>query len=150
MILSTLCYIESDGKYLMLNRNKKKNDVNGGKWIGVGGKFEKDESPVNCLLREVKEETGLTLKNHFFRGVITFVCEGAESEQMFLFTSTAFDGKLKTCDEGDLAWVEKSEVFDLNLWEGDRIFLRYLDENRPPFLLKLVYDKDGELISVEG
>ena len=137
---STLCYLERDGQYLMLHRVKKKNDVNQDKWIGIGGKFEDGESPEECLLREVREETGLTLRSYRFRGVVTFLCPPWETEYMFLFTADDWTGALTDCDEGDLAWVDKSAVTSLPIWEGDKIFLRLLAEDAPFFSLKLVYE----------
>ncbi len=144
--LSTLCYIEKDGKYLMLHRNVKKNDVNEGKWIGVGGHFEKDESPEECLLREVKEETGLTLTSYQYRAMVTFVSGNGVTEYMSLFTADGFEGELIPCDEGDLEWVEISRIEELNLWEGDLIFHRLLLERDTFFSLKLVYDGHDKLI----
>ena len=141
MINTTLCYIEQDGKYLMLHRVKKENDLNKDKWIGIGGKFEKGESPEDCLLREAKEETGLTVTSYRYRGIVTFV-SGEETEYMHLFTADGFHGTIKTCDEGDLEWIEKQKLLDLTLWEGDKIFLRLLDEDIPFFSLKLVYEGD--------
>ena len=143
MLCSTLCYIEKDGSYLMLYRNKKQNDVNGGKWIGVGGKFEAGESPVDCLLREVKEETGLTLTRWKMRGIVTFVSDVAETEYMHLFTADRFEGELNAaCDEGELRWVPKPQIAALNLWEGDRVFLDLLANDAPFFMLKLIYSGD--------
>ena len=142
MILTTLCYMEKDDSYLMLHRVKKKVDVNKDKWIGIGGKFEKDESPEECLLREAKEETGTTLTSFRLRGVITFVCEPWERECMFLYTADAWEGEIGTCSEGTLEWVKKEDIEKLNLWEGDKIFFRLLQENRPFFSLKMVYDQD--------
>ena len=145
MFNSTLCYLENPrGEYLMLHRVKKKNDVNQDKWIGVGGKFEGDESPDECLLREVREETGVTLTRWRFRGVVTFLTNGGwEGEFMYLFTADGWEGEfVETCAEGDLEWVAKEAVPDLPLWEGDKIFLRLLAEERPPFLLTLEYDGD--------
>lgn len=142
MFLTTLCYIEKDGCYLMLHRNKKEHDVNEGKWIGVGGKFEADESPDECLLREVFEETGLYLTEYTFRGIVTFISEGWESEYMFLYTAGAFEGELRGTDaagEGELAWIRKDKILDLNLWPGDRIFHRLIFEDHPVFSLKLSY-----------
>lgn len=143
MLQTTLCYIEQDGKYLMLHRISKKNDVNKDKWIGIGGKFEPGEMPEECLLREVYEETGLTLNSYKFRGILTFVCDCAEPEYIFLYTSNDFSGQIKDCDEGELCWVEKEKVFDLNIWEGDKVMFRLLDEKKEPFSLKLVYEKDS-------
>lgn len=143
--LSTLCYIEQDGRYLMLHRTVKENDVNEGKWIGVGGHFEYGESPEECLLREVKEETGYTLTSWRYRGIVTFVYGNDIVEYMSLYTADGFTGDPIPCDEGELAWVDKSEIGDLELWEGDRIFFRLLDEDREFFSLKLVYDGQDNL-----
>lgn len=144
MLNTTLCYIERDGQYLMLHRIKKKNDINHDKWIGIGGKFEAQESPEDCLLREAYEETGLTLTSWRYRGIVTFVAgPDTEAEYMHLFTADGFEGEIKTCDEGELEWIDKSRLLELTLWEGDKIFLRLLDENAPFFSLKLVYHGDS-------
>ena len=140
--LTTLCYIEKDDCYLMLHRVKKELDINKDKWIGIGGHFEGKESPEDCLLREVKEETGLMLKNYRFRGIITFVTDGYETEYMCLYTSDDFEGELLECIEGDLEWVPKSKLRELNLWEGDYIFLELLEKTDKFFSLKLCYEKD--------
>lgn len=141
--MTTLCYIEQDGKYLMLHRTKKECDINENKWIGVGGHAEGTESPEECLLREVKEETGLTLTSYRFRGLITFVCDGQEPEMMCLFTADDFQGELITCPEGDLEWVPKEEILNLPTWEGDAIFLKLLLEDEERFFsLRLVYESD--------
>lgn len=140
--LTTLCYIEKDDCYLMLHRVKKEKDVNKDKWIGVGGHFERNESPEECLLREVKEETGLTLTSWQFRGLVTFMAEGWPTEYMCLFTADGFTGTMKECDEGVLEWVPKERLGELKLWEGDRIFLRLLTERREFFSLKLQYEGD--------
>lgn len=140
MKLTTLCYIEKDNAYLMLHRVKKENDENHDKWIGIDGKFEKDESPEDCILRETLEETGLTLTSYRYRGLITFVSDQWPTEYMHLFTADGFTGELKLCDEGDLEWIDKQKLYDLTLWEGDRIFLKLLAENAPFFSLKLVYE----------
>ncbi|HIV24180.1 MAG TPA: NUDIX domain-containing protein [Candidatus Scatomonas pullistercoris] len=145
--LSTLCYIENDGKYLMLHRTVKKNDVNKEKWIGVGGHFEENESPEECLLREVREETGYTLTSWRWRGIVTFVSGDGVTEYMSLFTADGFEGEPVPCDEGELAWVEIEKVWSLNIWEGDKIFFRLIDEDFPFFSLKLVYDGCGRLVS---
>lgn len=145
-IMTTLCYLERDGKYLMLLRNRKKKDINKGKWIGVGGKFEQGESPEECARREVLEETGLTLHEARFRALITFVTAQGMDEYMCLFTSEKFSGEEHPCDEGELAWIPKEEIPSLNLWDGDRIFLRLLSEDAPFFSLKLVYDEEGKLV----
>ncbi len=140
----SLCYIENDkGEYLMLHRVKKKNDVNHDKWIGVGGKFEDGESPEECVLRETLEETGLTLTDYRFRGIITFLSQGWETEYIHLFTATGYTGTLLECDEGDLEWVPKSEVENLPIWEGDKIFFRLIaDPDSPFFSLKMSYQGD--------
>lgn len=143
MKLTTLCYIEKDDCYLMLHRVKKENDVNHDKWIGVGGKFEADEMPEECLLREVQEETGLTLTKYRFRGIVTFVSDEWENEYMHLFTADEYIGELKACDEGELVWVKKEEIEQLNIWEGDKIFLRLLQENGGFFSLKLRYEGEN-------
>lgn len=141
MILSTICYIEKDNKYLMLHRTKKENDINKNKWIGVGGKFEEGESPEECIIREVKEETGLTLKEYQLRGIVTYVSTTWETEYMHIFTANDFEGELIECNEGDLQWIEKNKIGDLNLWEGDKIFLKkLLKENSSFFSIKFEYD----------
>ena len=143
MFNCTLCYIENDRQeYLMLHRVKKENDVNRDKWIGVGGKFEEDESPEECMLREAWEETGLTLTDYRLRGIVTFVSDRWETEYMFLYTASGYTGGLKACDEGVLEWVAKDRVEQLPIWEGDRIFFRLLREERPFFSLKLTYRGD--------
>lgn len=146
MIQSTLCYIEYGGDYLMLHRVKKEHDANKDKWIGVGGKFEDKESPEDCMLREVREETGLVLKEYRYRGIVTFVSDEWETEYMHLFTAPAQgedlpqgDGNAPSCDEGDLEWVPKQQILQLPIWEGDRIFLQLLAEEHPFFSLKLEY-----------
>ncbi len=144
--LSTLCYIEKDGQYLMLHRTVKKHDVNKDKWIGVGGHFEPDESPEECLLREVCEETGYTLTSWRYRAIVTFVSGGGVTEYMSLFTADGFTGEPIACDEGELAWVDKEEVLKLNIWEGDKIFFRLLNEYEGFFSLKLVYDGGDRLV----
>jgi len=141
MINTTLCYITRGDQVLMLHRVKKKNDLNKDKWIGIGGKFEGEESPDECLLREAKEETGLTLTSWKCRGIVTFLTnEPYEGEFMYLFTCDDFAGTLKQCDEGDLQWVSRAFLDSLPKWEGDAIFLKLLWEEAPFFLLKLRYD----------
>ena len=140
MINTTLCYIEKDGKYLMLHRIKKENDLNKDKWIGIGGKFEPKESPEQCNHREAYEETGLTLGNCEYRGIVTFVSDKWETEYMHLFTCSDFSGQLKECDEGELCWVDKKELYHLPLWEGDKIFLKLIENpNTQFFSLRLEY-----------
>ena len=143
MINSTLCYITRGNDVLMLHRVKKKNDVNKDKWIGIGGKFEPEETPDECLLREAWEETGLTLTSWRCRGIVTFLTNGDwDGEYMYLFTADGFEGSLKTCDEGDLQWVSRDFLDTLPQWEGDKIFLDLLWQDAPFFLLKLRYDHD--------
>lgn len=136
---TTLCYIEKDGCVLMLHRVKKERDENRDKWIGIGGKFEEGESPEDCLLREAKEETGLTLTDYRYRGLVTFVSDEWGTEQMHLFTAGGFSGDLRECDEGVLEWIPRERLLSLPMWEGDRIFLDLLERNEPFFSLKLVY-----------
>lgn len=149
MILSTLCYIERNieekSQYLMLHRVKKENDCNRDKWIGVGGKFQERESPEECLLREVREETGLTLTSWRFRGLVTFVSDQWPTEYMHLFTADGFTGTIGRCDEGDLEWVDLDRVEQLPLWAGDHLFLKLLASEAPFFSLKLRYQ--GETLA---
>lgn len=143
MINTTLCYIEKDDKYLMLHRIKKLNDLNQDKWIGIGGKFEPRESPEQCIRREALEETGLTLHKCNYRGIITFVSDKWPTEYMHLFTCSDFSGTIKDCDEGELCWIDKQNIYDLPLWQGDKIFLRLIeDSNIPFFSLRLEYIGD--------
>ena len=139
MKMTTLCYLERGGEYLMLHRTKKEGDENRDKWIGVGGKFEPGESPEDCLLREVREETGLTLTSWRYRGLVTFVSDVWPCEYMHLFTADGWTGEERPCDEGELRWIGKRELYDLTMWQGDRIFLKLLSEDAPFFSLKLVY-----------
>lgn len=141
--LTTLCYIEKEDSYLMLHRIKKEKDINKDKWIGVGGHFEAGESPEECLLREVYEETGLTLVSWRLRGIITFSTDVYETEYMFLYTADRYTGSLTECNEGTLEWVEKSRVPMLLIWEGDKIFFRLLEEQAEFFSLKLRYTGDS-------
>ena len=144
---TALCYIEKDEHYLMLHRTKKINDENSGKWVGIGGKFEYGESPFDCARREIFEETGLVAKKLIYRGIVTFVSYEYGTEYMHLFTSSEFSGKITDdCDEGVLSWVEKSKIFSLPMWEGDKIFLELLDREPRFFSLKLEYSGD-KLIS---
>lgn len=152
-MLTTLCYIEKDDKYLMLHRVKKENDLNKDKWVGVGGKFEPGETPEECLLREVKEETGLTLTSYKFRAIITFISDEWGVEYMHLFTADGYEGELsedmmQDCNEGELVWVTKSEIENLQLWEGDKVFFRLLEERDTFFSLKLRYEGDTLVESV--
>ena len=139
---TTLCYIEDGGRYLMLHRVKKTVDENKDKWIGIGGKFEEGESPEDCVLREVREETGLTLTRYRYRGIVTFVSNVWGTEFMHLFTADGYEGDLIDCNEGTLEWVDNARVPQLPTWEGDRIFLRLLAEDAPFFSLKLTYRGD--------
>ena len=147
-INSTLIYVERGDEYLMLHRTKKENDLNRDKWIGIGGKFEENESPEDCMLREAREETGLTLTSWRYRGIVTFLSDRWETAYMHLFTADGYSGTLRQCDEGDLAWIKKSELLKLKLWEGDKIFLRLLDSDEPFFSLKLKYEGDTLVLAV--
>lgn len=140
MINSTLCYLERGDEYLMLHRVKKKNDMNHDKWLGIGGKFEDKESPEGCILRECYEETGLTLTDYRYRGLVTFVSDEYPTEYMHLFTATGWTGEPHECDEGELDWIKKEKLLSLPMWEGDKIFLRLLEEDGPFFSLKLKYE----------
>lgn len=143
MINTTLCYIEKDNKYLMLHRNKKEKDLNAQKWIGVGGKFEAGETPEECLVREVYEETGLRLTKYIFVGIVRFESDEYEAEDMYLYKGTDFTGEIKyDCPEGTLKWVETSKVLDLPTWEGDRYFLKPLIEGKTNLRMKVRYEKD--------
>jgi 8-oxo-dGTP diphosphatase len=140
MILSTLCYLEKDNQYLMLHRTKKENDINKDKWLGVGGKFEEGESPEECIQREVKEETGFTLKSQQLRGIVTYVSTTWETEYMYVFTSNDFTGELIECNEGDLQWIEKTKVNSLNTWEGDKYIVKEIQQGTKFFTIKFNYD----------
>ena len=146
--MTTLGYIETRESYLMLHRVKKEQDVNEGKWIGIGGKFEYGESPEECMIREAKEETGLAVTSMKFRGILTLICDKQDPEYICLYTIDGFSGQLKECDEGELLWVPKDEIFGLNLWEGDRIFFDLLQKDVPFFSLKLCYEGDQLLKAV--
>ena len=138
---TTLCYLERGRDYLLLHRVKKENDENHDKWIGVGGKLEEGESPEDCLLREVREETGLTLTSWRYRGIVTFVSDEWGTEYMHLFTADAWEGQIRQdCDEGVLEWIHREKLLSLPIWEGDKIFLRLLDQDAPFFSLKLRYE----------
>ena len=139
---TTLVHLERDGCYLMLHRVRKERDENRDKWVGIGGKFEPGESPEDCALREVLEETGLTMHSWRYRGIVTFVSDEWGTEYMHLFWSDDFTGTLRDCDEGELEWVDKQRILRLPIWEGDRIFLRLLDTDEPLFSLKLCYSGD--------
>ena len=141
---TTLCYIARGRDYLMLHRVKKEKDENKDKWIGIGGKFEEGESPEDCLLREVREETGLTLQSWRYRAMVTFVSDEWGTEYMHLFTSDDYSGTLRTdCEEGELRWIDRDALLETNIWEGDKIFLRLLDTEQPFFSLKLRYRGDS-------
>ena len=143
MINTTLCYIAQGEDYLMLHRVKKENDLNHDKWIGIGGKFEDKESPEDCVVREVLEETGLKLTSYRYRGIVTFVSDRWPTEYMHLFTADGFTGTLKECDEGVLEWIPRKKLLELPHWEGDAIFLNLIDrEDTPFFSLKLCYRGD--------
>lgn len=144
--MTTLCYIEKDNKYLMLHRVKKKNDINKDKYIGVGGHLEHNETPEECIIREIKEETGLSPLSIRLRGLLTFVIDDYD-EYSFLYTCDQFEGTLKDCDEGELVWIEKDKVNDLPIWQGDKVFFDLLNRNNTYFSLKLVYIHD-ELVEV--
>lgn len=137
---TTLCHIEKDGCYLMLHRIKKENDLNRDKWVGIGGKFEDKESPEEANARETLEETGLTLNETRYCGIVTFVSDKWETEYMHIFYSDSFSGEIKQCDEGELCWIDKKELYNLPIWEGDKIFLRLLEQETPFFSLKLEYE----------
>lgn len=139
---TTLCHIENDGRYLMLHRTKKENDLNHDKWVGIGGKFEDGESPEECNAREVFEETGFTLNSCRYCGIVTFVSDNWETEYMHIFHSDSFCGQIKECDEGILEWVKISDIYNLPIWEGDRIFLKLIEKKTEFFSLKLVYAGD--------
>lgn len=145
-INTTLCYLERGDAYLMLHRVKKENDLNHDKWIGVGGKFEDRESPEDCLVRECLEETGLTLTDYRYRGLVTFISSVWPTEYMHLFTATGWTGEQTVCNEGDLEWISKSALRALPMWEGDAIFLDLLERNVPFFSLKLQYE--GETLAL--
>lgn len=151
---TTLCYIENNGKWLMLYRNKKPDDPNKGKWLGIGGKIEDGETPEECNYREVLEETGIILKSAVYRGIIEFRSDTYEDEKMYLFTSDDFEPKdkltrdifrqsgeydLPACDEGELKWIPKEDVHDLPMWEGDRAFIEKLIEGTDRILMTLQY-----------
>ena len=147
---TTLCYIEHNGSYLMLHRTKKENDQSHNKWLGIGGKFEDRESPEECILRETREETGLTLTSYRYRGIVTFVSDIWETEYMHLFTADGFTGTLIDCDEGDCVWISREKLLSLPMWEGDRIFLNLLfDPEHPFFSLKLEYQGDTLVYSAK-
>ena len=147
MRLTTLCYIERDGCYLMMNRNKKANDENEGKWIGVGGHMEENEAPEECVLREIKEETGLEVTDLRLRGIITFILPDWGNELTFLYTAKTDTAETLPCSEGTLAWIPISKIPELPLWEGDRIFLPLLQSRQDCFSLKLIYAPGGALTS---
>ncbi len=140
--LTTLCYVEKDEHYLMMHRIKKKNDVNQDKWVGIGGHVEEGESPDDCILREAMEETNLTLTSFKLRGIVTFTLKGWGTEYMFLYTADGYEGEIRECSEGVLEWIPKQQVYELPIWEGDKIFFRLLEERNEFFSLKLIYEGD--------
>ncbi|MBO7345148.1 MAG: 8-oxo-dGTP diphosphatase [Clostridia bacterium] len=143
MVNTTLCYIEKDGKYLMMHRIKKKNDINKDKCVGVGGKIMDGESILQSVIREIKEETGVTPLNLEYRGIITFVSDLYGTEYMHLFTARGYLGEIDyDCDEGELVWIDKEKIYDLPIWEGDKIFFRLLEESKRFFKLELIYQGD--------
>lgn len=149
--LTTLVYLEKNESYLMLLRNKKKNDENANKYIGVGGHLEEGETPLDCVKREVFEETGLTVNRATYKGFVDFCKVGRSSvERMYLYTSNDFTGEIIDCNEGTLEWVPINKIDELPLWEGDRVFLPLLKEDDKPFHLTLVYSENDELIEVYG
>lgn len=137
--MTTLCYLERGGEYLMLHRVKKEHDENRDKWIGVGGHFEDGESPEDCMKREVCEETGLSVTGWRYRGIVTFVSDLYPCEYMHLFVCTGWTGEEKVCEEGELEWINKEKLYGLPMWQGDRIFLELLGKDIPFFSLKLIY-----------
>ncbi len=143
---TTLCYIEKDNKYLMLHRIKKEEDVNKDKWIGIGGRIEEGETPEQCILREAKEETGLTLTKYQYRGIVHFKSNEFENEDMHLFTADEFEGEIIECDEGVLKWIDRDRLYDLPMWEGDKLFLGLIRTKVKFFDLTLQY-KGSKLIS---
>lgn len=145
---TTLCHIEKDGCYLMLHRIKKENDLNRDKWVGIGGKLEDKESPEECNAREVLEETGLTLNSCRYCGIVTFVSDKWETEYMHIFHSDDFAGEVKECDEGVLEWVEIPRIYSLPIWQGDKIFLRLIEQGVDFFSLKLVYEGEALVSAV--
>lgn len=150
MILSTMVYIQKEGKVLLLHRTKKQNDTNEGKYLGVGGRFEANESPDDCIYREVREETGLIMNSFAYRGVVTFVSDTYPTEYMFIYTCDDFSGEMIECNEGDLYWVEKEKMFDLPMWAGDRLFLERMEKSDKPFSMKVRYVGDTLAEAYDG
>lgn len=146
MRLTTLCYIERDGQVLMLHRVKKAGDENAGKWIGIGGHLEADESPEECILREIREETGLAVTGLRLRGILTFILPAWGNELTFLYTAKAESDEVPDCSEGVLKWVPVEQISTLPLWEGDRIFLPLLRTRQDCFSLKLIYDREDRFL----
>lgn len=139
---TVLCYIEDNNKYLMLHRTKKNQDLNEGKWLGIGGHIEANETPDEALIREVLEETGLTLLNYTFNGIVEFINDNYK-EIMYLYTSNSFEGLISVCNEGELSWIDKDKILSLNLWDGDKIFLKKLFNNETNFYLRLYYENNN-------
>ena len=146
MRLTTLCYINNNDRYLMMHRNKKTNDENSSKWIGIGGHIEEDESPGECIRREIVEETGLEVYNLRLRGIVTFILPDWGNELTFLYTADTEEVKVKDCAEGELKWIPIKDIMNLELWEGDRVFLPLLQERDDCFSLKLIYEVGGKLV----
>jgi len=145
MKLATLCYVKKDDKTLMLYRNKKENDYHEGKWNGLGGKLEPGESPEDCAVREIFEESGLIVRELKLKGFITFpLFDGKDDWYVWLYFITKWDGKLKDSPEGELSWIEDDKLHELNLWDGDKIFIKWMFNNKP-FSAKFNYE-NGQFI----
>ncbi len=145
MKLATLCYLRQNNQTLMLHRNKKPNDIHQGKWNGLGGKFEPGETPEGCARREIEEECGLVARHLHLKGLLTFpLFKDDEDWYVFLFLVTAFSGTLHSCAEGELRWIDNERLLDLNLWEGDKLFIPFLD--KPGHLSGLFRYQQGSLV----
>jgi 8-oxo-dGTP diphosphatase len=141
MILATLCYIKHNGRTLMVHRNKKANDIHEGKWNGLGGKIEARETPDECVIREVLEESGLSIRNPKYCGLLVFTNFKGNDWYVFVFTATEFTGELIDSPEGKLEWISDEKLLDLNLWESDHIFFQWIEEEKR-FSAKFEYDRD--------